>query len=108
MLPSRRPNSSNLKMKLEGKTLECETELAANEVLRRELREAVASKREAIISAQTSSIAELQTKLNDEEAPCIPFPAERESELHVSLGFCLRVSNCYGTHILPTGRKGRV
>ena len=31
-----------LKMKLEAKTLECETELAANEALRRELREAKA------------------------------------------------------------------
>ena len=69
-----------LKLKLEAKALECETELAANEVLQRELREAkaqvseyphereaVANEREVIISAQTSSIAELQTKLNDEK-----------------------------------------
>ena len=69
-----------LKLKLEAKTMEYEAELAANEVLRRELREAkaqvseyphereaVASEREVIISAQASSIAELQTKLNDEK-----------------------------------------
>ena len=69
-----------LKLKLEAKTMEFEAELAANEVLRRELREAkaqvseyphereaVASEREVIISAQASSIAELQTKLNDEK-----------------------------------------
>ena len=72
--------AQRLKMKLEAKTLEYETELAANEALRRELREAkaqvseyphereaVASEREVIISAQASSIAELQTKLNDEK-----------------------------------------
>ena len=69
-----------LKLKLEAKTMEYEAELAANETLRRELREAkaqvseyphereaVASEREVIISAQASSIAELQTKLNDEK-----------------------------------------
>ena len=69
-----------LKLKLEAKTMEYETELASNETLRRELREAkaqvseyphereaVASEREVIISAQASSIAELQTKLNDEK-----------------------------------------
>ena len=60
--------------------MEFEAELASNETLRRELREAkaqvseyphereaVASEREVIISAQASSIAELQTKLNDEK-----------------------------------------
>ena len=74
----------NLKMQLEAKTMECEecqTErLSANDVHQRELREAkaqvseyphereaVANEREVIISAQTSSIAELQTKLNDEK-----------------------------------------
>ena len=60
---------------------ECETErLSANDVHQRELREAksqvseypherevVANEREVIISAQSSSIAELQTKLNDEK-----------------------------------------
>ena len=69
-----------LKLKLEAKTMEYETELAANGTLQRELREAkaqvseyphereaVASEREVIISAQASSIAELQTKLNDEK-----------------------------------------
>ena len=81
-LPTPQPPSrvQRLEMRLEAKTLECETELAANEVLRRELREAkaqvseyphereaVASEREVIISAQASSIAELQTKLNDEK-----------------------------------------
>ena len=67
-------------MKLEAKTLECETELASNEALRPELREAkaqvseyphereaVASEREVVIAALTSSVAELQTKLNDEK-----------------------------------------
>ena len=81
-LPTPQPPSrvQRLEMRLEAKTLECETELAANEALRRELREAkaqvseyphereaVASEREVIISAQASSIAELQTKLNDEK-----------------------------------------
>ena len=69
-----------LKMKLEAKTLEYETELASNEALRRELREAkaqvseyphereaVASEREVVIAALTSSVAELQAKLNDEK-----------------------------------------
>ena len=69
-----------LKLKLEAKTMEYETELAANEALRRELREAkaqvseyphereaVASEREVVIAALTSSVAELQTKLNDEK-----------------------------------------
>ena len=72
--------AQRLKLKLEAKTMEYEAELAANEVLRRELREAkaqvseyphereaVASEREVIISAQASSISELQTKLNDEK-----------------------------------------
>ena len=80
--PTPKPPSQvqRLKMKLEAKTLEWEAELAANEVLRREVREAkaqvseyphereaVASEREVIISAQASSISELQTKLNDEK-----------------------------------------
>ena len=70
-----------LEMKLEAKTLECQTDhLPAIDALQRELREAkaqvseyphereaVANEREVIISAQTSSIAELQTKLNDEK-----------------------------------------
>ena len=69
-----------LEMKLEAKALECQTEhLPVIDSLQRELREAkaqvseyphereaVANEREVIISAQTSSIAELQTKLNDE------------------------------------------
>ena len=70
-----------LAMKLEAKTLECQIEhLPAIDALQRELREAkaqvseyphereaAANEREVIISAQTSSIAELQTKLNDEK-----------------------------------------
>ena len=70
-----------LEMKLEAKTLECQTEhLPTIDTLQRELREAkaqvseyphereaVANEREAIISAQTSSIAELQTKVGDEK-----------------------------------------
>ena len=69
-----------LKMKLEAKTLEYEAFLSANEALRRELREAkaqvseyphereaVASEREVVIAALTSSVAELQAKLNDEK-----------------------------------------
>ena len=40
--PSLLSQIQRLKMKLEAKTLECETELAANEALRRELREAKA------------------------------------------------------------------
>ena len=69
-----------LKLKLEAKTMEYEAELAANETLRRELREAkaqvseyphereaVASEREVVIAALTSSVAELQAKLNDEK-----------------------------------------
>ena len=70
-----------LEMKLEAKTLECQTDhLPAIDSLQRELREAkaqvseyphereaVANEREAIISAQTSSIAELQTKVSDEK-----------------------------------------
>ena len=79
-------------MKLEAKTLECETELAANEALRRELREAkaqvseyphereaVANEREAIISAQTSSIAELQTKVSDEKGRASWFEKQARS-----------------------------
>ena len=70
-----------LEMKLEAMTLECQTEhLPTIDTLQRELREAkaqvseyphereaVANEREAIISAQTSSIAELQTKVGDEK-----------------------------------------
>ena len=70
-----------LKMKLEAKTLECQTEhLPTIDTLQRELREAkaqvseyphereaVANEREVIISAQSSSISELQMKLNDEK-----------------------------------------
>ena len=70
-----------LEIKLEAKVLECQTEhLPTIDTLQRELREAkaqvseypherevVANEREVIISAQTSSIAELQTKLNDEK-----------------------------------------
>ena len=70
-----------LKMKLEALSLECQTEhLPIIDSLQRDLREAkaqvseypheresVANEREVIISAQTSSIAELQTKLNDEK-----------------------------------------
>ena len=72
--------AQRLKMKLEAKTLEYETELASNEALRWELREAkaqvseyphereaVASEREVVIAALTSSVAELQAKLNDEK-----------------------------------------
>ena len=102
-LPAPQPPSQvqRLKMKLEAKTMECETELAANEVLRRELREAkaqvseypherevVANEREVIISAQTSSIAELQTKLNDEkrrashfQKKCISLEAESQGRI---------------------------
>ena len=71
----------HLELRLEAKTLECQTDhLPAIDALQRELREAkaqvseyphereaVANEREVIISAQTSSIAELQTKLNDEK-----------------------------------------
>ena len=70
-----------LKLKLEAKTLECQTEhLPTIDTLQRELREAkaqvseyphereaVANEREVIISAQSSSISELQMKLNDEK-----------------------------------------
>ena len=70
-----------LEMKLEAKTLECQTDhLPAIDALHRELREAksqvseyphereaVANEREVIISAQTSSISELQTKVSDEK-----------------------------------------
>ena len=81
-----------LKMKLEAKTLEWEAELAANEVLRREVREAkaqvseyphereaVASEREVVISAQASSIAELQAKLNDEKRRASWFKKQAET-----------------------------
>ena len=68
-----------LKMQLEAKTLECQTEhLPTIDSLQRELREAkaqvseypherevVANEREVIISAQLASISELQMKLND-------------------------------------------
>ena len=78
--PPSQTDRLKLKLELEAKTMECEAELASNEALRRELREAkaqvseyphereaVASEREVIISAQASSIAELQIKLNDEK-----------------------------------------
>ena len=81
-----------LKLKLEAKTMEYETEVFANEVLRRELREAkaqvseyphereaVANEREVIISAQTSSIAELQTKLNDANRRAAWFKKQAEA-----------------------------
>ena len=78
--PKKPSQVERLELKLEAKTMECEAELAANEALRREIREAkaqvseypherevVANEREVIISAQASSIAELQIKLNDEK-----------------------------------------
>ena len=78
--PKKPSQVERLELKLEAKTMECEAELASNEALRREIREAkaqvseypherevVANEREVIISAQASSIAELQIKLNDEK-----------------------------------------
>ena len=88
--PSRR---QQLEMKLEAKTLECQTDhLPAIDALQRELREAkaqvseypherevVANEREVIISTQTSSIAELQTKLNDEKRRAAWFEKQARS-----------------------------
>ena len=82
-----------LKMKLEALSLECQTEhLPIIDSLQRELREAkaqvseypheretVANEREVIISAQTSSIAELQTKLNDEKSRASWFEKQARS-----------------------------
>ena len=82
-----------LEMKLEAKVLECQTEhLPIIDSLQRELREAkaqvseypheretVANERKVIISAQTSSIAELQTKLNDEESRASWFEKQARS-----------------------------
>ena len=82
-----------LEMKLEAKVLECQTEhLPIIDSLQRELREAkaqvseypheretVANEREVIISAQTSSIAELQTKLNDEKSRASWFEKQARS-----------------------------
>ena len=82
-----------LEMKLEAKALECQTEhLPAIDSLQRELREAkaqvseyphereaVANEREAIISAQTSSIAELQTKVSDEKGRASWFEKQARS-----------------------------
>ena len=79
--PKKPSQVQRLELKLEAKTLECQTDhLPTIDALQRELREAkaqvseyphereaVASEREVIISAQASSIAELQTKLNDEK-----------------------------------------
>ena len=82
-----------LEMKLEAKALECQTEhLPAIDSLQRQLREAkaqvseyphereaVANEREAIISAQTSSIAELQTKVSDEKGRASWFEKQARS-----------------------------
>ena len=82
----RDPDAPKPPSRVQQLEMQVEAQALTIDSLEREVREAKSQvseyphEREVIISAQTSSIAELQTKLNDEEAPCIPFP----EEMHIS------------------------